>query len=181
MCLIQQCCSALPAASTNNKEKLCFYRNSGQSLVDTPMQSLMEGGEVALWSDNYCPSPECSINGTYGWMYPKAQDKVFSESFGKMVFPGAAGAAGSLWNYVAALAPGGVPTDTYTSALQHHVLRLQQRSVYACDNNCTCDWGSKCIGSPDAYYNGHPTPNNMEVERAAVVTRETCFYFVNIH
>ena len=144
------------------------------------MQSLMEGGEVAMWTDNYCPSPECTINGTYGWMYPKAMDKVFSESFGKMIFPKAAGAAGSLWNYVAALAPGGVPTDTYTSALQHHVLRLQRRSVYACDNDCTCDWGSKCIGSPDAYYGGHPTPYNVEVRHAADFARETCVSSVHL-
>ena len=88
------------------------------------MQGLMEGGEVAMWSDNYCPSPECAINGTYGWMYPRAQDKVFSDSYGNMVFPGAAAAAGSLWNYVAALAPGGgAPTSEYTSALQ--VARLE--------------------------------------------------------
>ena len=120
--LTHQCCSALPAANATNEKQLCYYRDSGKSLVGTPMQSLMEGGEVAMWTDNYCPSPECTINGTYGWMYPKAMDKIFSESFGKMIFPKAAGAAGSLWNYVAALAPEGVPTDACTSALQHHVL-----------------------------------------------------------
>lgn len=66
--------------------------------------SMIDGGEVAMWSDQYCPAPGispqlpvmwgqycaapgCAINGSYSWLADPAQDKLFEESYGNMVCP----------------------------------------------------------------------------------------------
>ena len=179
MYLQQQCCrgSDVPTGA-HDKYSLCFYRDSGAGLTGggggggggnsppNPLRKFMDGGEVAMWSDNYCPAPHCAINGTYGWMYDSpAQDAVFSESFGNVVFPGTASAAGSLWNWNSSLAPHFLPSTEMQNAIDAHTRRLTQRNVRACQPGCACDWDSSCLGNASSFYapSGAATPKNVKV------------------
>ena len=145
------------------------------------LQRLMEGGEVAAWSDNYCPAPLCAINGTYGWMSPPAQDESFSESFGNAVFPGAAAAAGSLWNYDASLTPKGMPSADFVDSVAAHVDRLRARGVKACRNGCNCDWGSSCLGNTSSFYPGNPHPSSAHHILSTQDCLPTSFYTESIN
>ena len=175
MYLNEQCCSTAPPRGTHDKYKLCYWRDHGQSVEGTALRSLMDGGEVAMWSDNYCGAPHCEINGTYGWMYDADKDHIFSESFGNAVFPGAAAAAGSLWHYNVSLSPHGLPSTDMTDAINAHTARLQARGVPTCAPGCACDWGSSCIGDPTKFYRGTPTPYNVDI----TVVNTNCDF--NVH
>eukprot|EP00939_MAST-03C_sp_MAST-3C-sp1_P000387 g387.t1 len=164
MYLNQQCCRVVPPTEPGDKFPMCYYRDSAEGMVDD-LARYFKGGETAQWSDNYCPAPECAINGTYGWMYPRSMDAIFSESFSRSVFPGAAAAAGQLWSgYDATLVPKGLPSDAFVEAIDAHTTRLNERGVAACRVGCACDWGSSCIGNASAFYGGKgPTPLNQRI------------------
>ena len=183
MYLNEQCCRVVPPTGPHDKYRLCFWRDSGAGMTGS-LQRLMEGGEVAAWSDNYCPAPLCAINGTYGWMYPPAQDESFSESFGNAVFPGAAAAAGSLWNYDASLTPKGMPSADFVDSVAAHVDRLRARGVKACRNGCNCDWGSSCLGNTSSFYPGNPHPSSADGATAYNVnvklTNQGCRFIVHV-
>ena len=121
-------------------------------------------GEVAMWTDSYCPSPSCSINGSYGWMHERSQDNLFFESFSNMVFPHSYAAAGSLWSgYSSDLVPKGLPSDAFIDTLDAHTFRLRQRNISSCSSGCTCDWGSSCVGNQSAFYGGVETSLNENI------------------
>lgn len=163
MYLNQQCCTLTLNSTVGNTNYFCYYRNhTGPNMMD--IQNFL-GGETAMWSDSYCPSPHCNINGTYGWMYDSSQDKVFSESYSNMIFPHASAAAGSLWSgYSENLVPKGLPSDMFIDMLDAHNIRLQSRNVSSCSTGCQCDWGSSCIGNASAFYGGHETKLNEHIE-----------------
>jgi len=141
MYLNQQCCTLEPSDVVGNTEYFCFYRNHTGSGLTPELRTYVQGGEVAMWSDSYCPSPHCAINGTYGWMYDPSRDDVFSESYSNMIFPHASAAAGSLWSgYSQDLVPKGLPSDKFIDALESHTFRLRHRNVSACKSGCSCDW-----------------------------------------
>jgi len=175
MYLNQQCCRVVPPAGPGEKYGMCFWRDSGEGMTGS-FAPLMEGGEVAMWSDNYCGAPHCRINGTYGWMYEPEQDDVFMESFGNSVFPGAAAAAGSLWKYDAALTPKSLPSTDFVNSINAHVDRLRARGVPSCANGCSCDWGSACLGDTTKFYGGRDTPYNVRVK----LTNTGCDFNVHI-
>jgi len=166
MYLNQQCCRVVPPTKPGDKYSMCYYRDSAQDMVGTPLARFFEGGETAQWSDNYCPAPECKINGTFGWMYSRSMDAVFSESFSRSVFPGAAAAAGQLWSgYDTNLVPKGLPSDTFVESINAHTTRLNDRGVAACRVGCACDWESSCIGNASAFYGNKKdaTPLNQRI------------------
>ena len=67
MYLSNQCCRIAPPTGPYDKFKLCYWRDASEG-ISTDLRKLVDGGEVAMWSDLYCGSPHCAINGTYGWM-----------------------------------------------------------------------------------------------------------------
>lgn len=167
MYLNQQCCRVEPSTEPGDTYSLCYYRDSGQGMTGA-LRQFMEGGEVAMWNDNYCPSGHepyghCEINGTFGWMASPAFDDMFSESVGNMIFPGTAAAAGSLWSYNESMIPKGMPGDVFVNSIEEHVRRLRERNVYTCANGCACDWQSRCIGNASSFYAGHETPYNVKI------------------
>merc|ERR1711907_61064 len=110
-------------------------------------------------------------------MYPSSQDEIFSRSFGNMVFPGAAASGASLWNYNSTLTTSqGLPTATFTNALNAHTERLISRGVPACKPGCACDWGSACIGDSNQFYGGHASSPNMMVH----LTNTGCDFNVHV-
>ena len=94
----------------------CYWENVLSDLTHD-QATFMAGGAVAQWSDNYCPSPLCAINGTYGWMYPPEKDAVFAESYSKMTWPNAAAAGAAFWNYDESVA---VTTTDLQARLSRH-------------------------------------------------------------
>jgi hypothetical protein len=175
MYLGQQCCRVDPPSGPHDKYSLCFWRDSGAGMVGD-LKQFMYGGEVAMWSDMYCPSPHCSINGTFGWMYGPEQDAVFMESFGKMIFPAAAAAAGSLWNYNASLTPHNLPSTEFLNAMQAHTALLLDRDIPSCAGGCACNWGSSCIGKSGSDYGGSPTKPNTLIH----LTNTGCDFNVHV-
>ena len=152
-----------PSGETGNTEYFCFYRNH-TGVITPELKSYVQGGEVAMWTDSYCPSPSCSINGTYGWMHERSQDNLFFESFSNMVFPHSSAAAGSLWSgYSSDLVPKGLPSDEFIDTLDAHTFRLRQRNISSCSSGCTCDWGSSCVGNQSAFYGGVETSLNENI------------------
>jgi len=50
---------------------------------------MLLGGEMSMWTDNYCRSHECLDDGqtppVASWMYDKKYNDVFMQSIGGMV------------------------------------------------------------------------------------------------
>lgn len=91
--LNEQCCRVNPNFDHDGptaRFNKCFYIDAAASLTSAQRSSptalhLMAGGEAAMWSDEYCPSPLCAINGTFGWMAAPSFDHIYVQSFGKQV------------------------------------------------------------------------------------------------
>ena len=165
MYLNQQCCRVEPDTKPGFAYSLCYYRDHAGGTTGDLLR-YVRGGEVAMWSDNYCPAPECKINGTYSWLYDTSEDEIFEESFGRQIFPGTAAAAGSLWSGFddTHLVPKtGTPSDAFVEAIEAHTRRLLERGVLSCDVGCICSEDTSCQGNASAYYGGHPTPLNIQI------------------
>ncbi len=95
--------------------------------------------ETAAWADMYCRGDKCPYNGPWSIWYDPQFDDVFSQSYGALIWPRAAAAAGSYWNYVPSLDPTGAAFQALLSA---HNGRLSARGGLTCPNSCYCDWNS---------------------------------------
>ena len=110
-----------------------------------------------MWSDEYCPSPLCPMNGTYGWMAEPSFDSIYVESFGKQVFPNTAATGAALWNYLDDTV---LPMSQFGDAFRTHNDRLAERGVVTCPTGCYCDWGQSCGKA----YGGHVTKPNLRAK-----------------
>jgi len=162
--LNNECCHVgnFPDGKLN---KLCFYEDPMRG-ADPRYISLVDGGEVAHWCDSYCPSPHCTINATYGWMYDPSQDKVFEESYMRMTFPRTTAAAAAYWKYDSTLVGSDArPTAQFTAALNAQTNRIISRGVTSCTPDCACTPDTSCVGHPDKFYNaGQATPRAVTVK-----------------
>ena len=64
MYLAQQCCRIDPPTGTSDRFSACFHVDVAAEAKDAAERKLVLGGEVAMWGDQYCPSPHCKINGS---------------------------------------------------------------------------------------------------------------------
>jgi hexosaminidase len=124
---------------------------------DDPMPAslrhLLLGGEVAMWSDNYCYAAQCHPGATSGGapmkapvaaaLYPPTADAAFAASIAGMLWPRGAAAAGAFYRYDAALQ--GDRFDGAIQAFNDNVLR--DRGIGSCPTGCACDELSMC-GTP---------------------------------
>lgn len=167
----EQCCRVHPSKADGPTALFtqCFWTDVTQSLTAKQRNNptalhMLAGGEAAMWSDEYCPSPLCAINGTYGWMSDPKYDTTYVESFGKQVFPNAAATGASLWNFLNDTA---LPGDVLASLLDKHNNRMIARGVVSCPVGCHCDWGESC----GIHYLGRDTKPNLN----AVLVNKTPF------
>jgi hexosaminidase len=107
------------------------------------------GGEVAMWTDNYCYIQQCGAQKQHrkpvgAALYPPSKDAEFERSLSAMIFPGASVGAGSFWNFDKAL---DANSKEFTASITAHTARLIGRGVIACPPGCVCDEVSQC-GKP---------------------------------
>lgn len=130
---------------------------------------MMIGGEVAMWSDMYCPAPNCPDQpGPWAWMYPPSADDAFALSYSGLIWPRASAAGGAFWNYDPSIDTYG---SEYAQMITDHNTRISARGVMSCKNgcararsrggmrgrcgaphvttrargpSCVCDWNSAC-------------------------------------
>ncbi|XP_065890775.1 beta-hexosaminidase subunit beta-like [Dysidea avara] len=136
----------------NNKPDfdLCWY-DIGPNFDKEQLEMLL-GGEMSMWTDNYCRSHECLDDGktppVASWMYDKKYNDVFMQSVGGMIWPRGIAAAGSFWHYsedVDSKSPGFLLTMFSQNS------RMAKRGVLVCPSGCACDEVHRC---------GVPYPHN---------------------
>jgi hypothetical protein len=161
--------SQSPSMVTKTKHKVIesasknFYlyrpeQNASESWVDISRMGgasvpgkegeLLLGGEIEMWTDNYCFVEQCHENAN-NQVPPKAailfdpsQDAAFADSVMGMVWPKGIAGAGAFWNFKKEwLAPGQV-FDRQYSEFNEGV--LQARGVSSCPNGCYCDELRSC-------------------------------------
>jgi len=111
---------------------------------DTSQSKKLLGGEVSMWTDAYCYIGQCGALDlpvpVGAALYPPEMNEEFGASFNGMVWPGAAVAAGSFWNYDTT-----ITSDQVKTSIDNGVLgRMQTRGMDACPVGCTCDEVSRC-------------------------------------
>jgi len=84
--------------------KQCLWLNISEDIHDHTKQHLMLGGEVTMWTDEYCPHSKCvghaeSWGSHIDWLFEEKEDLHFSQNFITMIFPRINAAAGSFWKY----------------------------------------------------------------------------------
>ena len=110
-------------------------------------RALLLGGEISMWTDNYCYITQCTVptsKPTAWWMFDRDQDLSFIESIGGMVWPRGIAAAGSFWNYNASLS---ATSEEFLTRYQAQNNRLAARNITVCPNGCKCDELTRC-GKP---------------------------------
>ena len=119
--------------------------------IDSADAHLLLGGEMSMWTDNYCSTTQCGANGKTGTpvgaeLFSPTRDAEFTRSIVAMIFPGAAVGAGAFWNFNTS-APLLANSTEFAALLEAHTRRLRARGVAACPVGCTCDEVSQC-GEP---------------------------------
>ncbi|KAK8808634.1 hypothetical protein WA158_008535 [Blastocystis sp. Blastoise] len=103
------------------------------------------GGEVSMWTDNYCYINQCgawSGDLPIGYkLYDPSYDTQFEESIMSIIYPRAIIAAGSFWHYDNSI-------DKQSSELLELYkmanTRLIERNIMTCPSECTCNEITKC-------------------------------------
>eukprot|EP00039_Didymoeca_costata_P022908 m.347559 g.347559 ORF g.347559 m.347559 type:complete len:345 (+) comp33282_c0_seq1:2-1036(+) len=127
------------------------YTNYWRDIADGVNSSnmhLMLGGEVSMWTDDYCYIHQCgSSTGatpTAASFYGPDADTLFAKSIAGVLFPRTFVGAGSFWNYNSsfnAMSPG------FVKEMGLQTARMMKRGLDTCPNNCTCDLLTRC-GEP---------------------------------
>eukprot|EP00729_Bicosta_minor_P011596 gene11596-22205_t len=120
--------------------------------VSTPAEKKnMLGGEVSMWTDDYCYKYQCGSapSGpipTAAAFYGPAADKQFAASIAGVLFPRTSVGAGSLWSFDSSVSSTGRP---FLEGMSAQNARMLERGLDSCPNNCTCDLLTRC-GKPYA-------------------------------
>ena len=116
--------------------------------VPADQKPLLLGGEMALWTDAYCPTLQCGAFGGAGGaaraMFPPAEDTGFGKSVGGTLWPWGYVGAGSLWNYDAALDP---QSAAFVARIYKLNDQLAARGSTVCPSHCNCTELAAC-GKP---------------------------------
>jgi hypothetical protein len=104
-------------------------------------RSLVLGGEVAVWTDNYDPfgfGQHCGVSSAphlnpAGRLYPRSEDAAFASSTLAIMFPGAVVAADAWWRFDPSLDVSG---DAYTARLAQANAKLRAAGVDGCPSDC---------------------------------------------
>mmetsp|Transcript_13172 Transcript_13172/g.26852 ORF Transcript_13172/g.26852 Transcript_13172/m.26852 type:complete len:529 (-) Transcript_13172:49-1635(-) len=115
------------------------------SVFDKEGSPELLGGEVSMWTDNYCYVLQCGSSGDVDTipvgaaLYPPDMDEQFAASFQGMVWPKAGIGGGSFWNFVPQ-----VGADELTSRIESFNTRLGEQGIDSCPSECTCDETTRC-------------------------------------
>jgi len=125
----------------------CWYDiDSG---VPAGQKRLLLGGEISMWSDQYCYIEQCgSATGQppppgHALFDPKLDD-AFGRSIGGMIWPRGYVAAAAFWNYDSSIDP---KSPEFTKAVWRFNDQLASRGSWVCPSKCACDTTSAC-GKP---------------------------------
>jgi hypothetical protein len=117
---------------------------------DNPTRALLLGGEAAMWTDAYVPTPQCGAAGgpppVAAALFPPRADAAFAASLGGMVWPRGFVAAGAFYNYDPALDP---TSPAFTATIAELAAGVAARGGLVCPAGCVCDQLSAC-GRPYA-------------------------------
>ncbi|KAK3752448.1 hypothetical protein QZH41_013498, partial [Actinostola sp. cb2023] len=84
-----------------------LWTDISAGLDQTEVKYLL-GGEMAMWTDNYCYISECfnpSSKPSTWWMYDPSHDAQFTQSISGIIWPRAVVGAASFWNFKQDLDP----------------------------------------------------------------------------
>ena len=128
-----------------------WYRPGGVNpTANSTTSHLLLGGEVSMWSDDYCFPLECSAwtnrfppsehklaNASCLWN--RSHDEAFARSIGGVVWPRGIVAAGAFWGYdYAKTGP------AFANTIDAITMRLQHQGSWVCSAGCACDYLSEC-------------------------------------
>jgi hexosaminidase len=124
-----------------------YWRDIAPGVSDSA-KHLMLGGEVSMWTDDYCYTHQCGASAgntpVAARFYGPDADSKFSQSISGVLFPRASVGAGSFWNYQ----PGLISTSAdFIQRMDSHNDWLAARGVDPCPSTCTCDTLLRC-GKP---------------------------------
>ncbi|EDO29436.1 predicted protein [Nematostella vectensis] len=126
---------------------LQLWTDIAVGLNETEVQYLL-GGEMAMWTDNYCYILECayplSAKPSAYWMYDPLHDGTFTQSVAGIIWPRAVVGAGSFWNYNSDLS---ADSAEFNMRYQGQHKRLIERGIISCPVGCSCDELTRC-GKP---------------------------------
>ena len=110
---------------------------------------LLLGGEVSMWTDNWCYVTQCFWDITKRRpmgkaMWNRTRDDAFATSIQGMIWPRAAIGAGSFWNFDASLQG---DSKEFDEVVKRQAEWLVEREVATCPPGCLCDQLTQC-GKP---------------------------------
>jgi hypothetical protein len=121
-----------------------YWRDIAPNVTEIA-KKLMLGGEVSMWTDDYCWTNQCGASAgptpQAASMYSPRSDATFASSIAGVMFPRAAVGAGSFWNYVAGLDG---QSSTFLELMHVHNSRMMARGLDTCPNDCNCDVLTRC-------------------------------------
>jgi hypothetical protein len=124
-----------------------YWRDIAAGVAPTDMHKML-GGEVSMWTDDYCYINQCGAKPgptpAAASLYAPDQDSKFAASIAGVLFPRTSVGAGSLWNYKSNL---NSTSDEFLNAMRVQNSRMTARGLDTCPTNCTCDLLTRC-GKP---------------------------------
>jgi hexosaminidase len=111
----------------------------------TPAQrALVLGGEVSMWTDDFCLYTECLEPATQpaGYaLFPPTEDSAFHTAVLSIIFPRAIVGAGSFYRYDSTLNATSLDFERIYNLVSD---RMLSRNLTVCPESCTCDYNQRC-------------------------------------
>ena len=137
---------------------MAWRRPGGDGMPATGAQAsaaAVLGGEVSMWSDDYCSPLECgawsnrfppSLHylANASCLYTRARDVAFARSIAGVAWPRGLVAAGAFWGYDYLPSSVSAQSPTFGAAIDTLTRRLHDRGLHACRAGCACDYLSEC-------------------------------------
>ena len=112
---------------------------------DPKLLNLLLGGETSMWQDFYVPGARTKEAGSASCLFDDSRDVDFANSTMSTIWPRAAIAGGSFWNYNNEL---NSKSDAFEKVVDKIKMRLMKRNVGVCpcatSNSAGCDQNNYC-------------------------------------
>ena len=123
---------------------LWYDISTGLEIDKTKPTVNLKGGEISMWTDNYCDVAQCGAFNTTSKpvgseLYPPETNTAFTQSLAGMIWPLSSVGSAAFWNYDKTLT-----SEELQQKLDGVSRRFLERGVDACPSGCICDEVSRC-------------------------------------
>lgn len=121
-----------------------LWQDIGGPQLPPAQRSLLRGGEISLWTDDFCTYTQCyepTSKPEGSALFPPAMDSEFTTAALGILYPRGLVGAGSFYRFDSSVDPNSLDFEILYNTVAD---RLNDRGVQSCPTACSCDYQQRC-------------------------------------